>query len=159
MKKKRNTLRGHSSQSTDKGTAFKSKKCIIGIDKKCWGDDRSSLLGKLVNERKCVMIEDESAFLMYYSLKIGTKDLHVIGPWEIENGDERIASNLLDESLSGMQDTSVVLDVPAENKVAREVLCKAGFEVIGSTVFMYRKNLQDVKFEDIFGFMSMGSMG
>ncbi|WP_440952143.1 GNAT family N-acetyltransferase [Methanococcoides sp. FTZ1] len=157
--KNNNTRGDHASQSTDKVSALKNKKCIMKIDKNCWGDDRSSLFGKLINERKCVMIEDGPAFLMYYSLKTGTKDLQVIGPWEVENGSERIASNLLEESLSRMEGSSVVLDVPAENKVAREVLSKAGFGVIGSTVFMYRKNLQDIKFEDIFGFMSMGSMG
>ena len=57
--------------------------------------------------------EEKSAFLMHYKLDNSAEGTHVIGAWEVEKGDERIASNLLEQALSKMKDSPVILDVPA----------------------------------------------
>ena len=132
---------------------------ILRLDSQCWGDCRRLVLEHLIKERKCVTSKDPTAFLMYYKISGMLESLYAIGPFEVENGGQEIASDLLERALSQIGDAPVILDVPAQNDVAYDVLQAAGFRAVGRTVFMCRKKLPDIRFENVFAFLSMGSMG
>jgi len=132
---------------------------ILRLDSQCWQDCRLVVLEHLIRNRRCITSNDTPAFLMYYKISGMSKDLYAIGPWEIENGRREIASGLLERALSQIGDAAVMLDVPAQNDAAFDVLQAAGFRVVGRTVFMCHKKMPDIRFGNMFAFLSMGSMG
>ena len=132
---------------------------ILRLDSQCWQDCRLVVLEHLIRNRRCITSKDTPAFLMYYEIRGMSGDLYAIGPWEIENGRREIASGLLERALSQIGDAAVVLDVPAQNDAACDVLQAAGFRVVGRTVFMCHKRVPDIRFGNVLAFLSMGSMG
>ena len=132
---------------------------ILRLDSQCWHDCHSIVLKHLIKERRCITSKDTPAFLMYYEISSMSGNLYAIGPWEVENGRREIASVLLERALSQIGDAAVVLDVPAQNDAACDVLQAVGFRVVGRTVFMCRKRVPDIRFGNVFAFLSMGSMG
>jgi len=132
---------------------------ILRLDSQCWQDCRLSVLEHLIKERRCITSKDATAFLMYYKISGMQENMYAIGPWEVEDGGPEIASDLLERALSQIGDAPVVVDVPAQNEVACDVLQAAGFRAVGRTVFMCRKRMPDIRFGDVFAFLSMGSMG
>lgn len=152
-----NTTQLVASSSQEAGMCRREE--ILRLDSQCWQDCRLSVLEHLIKERRCINSKDSTAFLMYYKISGMLESMYAIGPWEVENGEAEIASDLLERALSHIGGASVVVDVPAKNGAAYDVLQAAGFRVVGRTVFMCRKKMLDIKFGDVFAFLSMGSMG
>lgn len=145
--------------SSSQETGMCRREDILWLDSQCWGDCRSVVLKQLIKERSCITSKDPTAFLMYYKISGMPESLYAIGPWEVENGGQEIASGLLERALSQIGDAAVVLDVPAQNDAACDVLQAAGFMVVGRTVFMCHKKVPDIRFGNVLAFLSMGSMG
>lgn len=145
--------------SSSQETGICRREDILWLDSQCWGDCRSVVLEQLIKERKCITSKDPTAFLMYYKISGMLECLYAIGPWEVENGRQDIASDLLKHALSQIRDVPVILDVPAQNNTAFNVLKAARFMIVGKTVFMCHKKVPDIRFGNMFAFLSMGSMG
>ena len=127
--------------SSSQETGMCRREDILWLDSQCWGDCRSVVLEHLIKERRCITSKDPTAFLMYYKISGMLECLYAIGPWEVENGRREIASVLLERALSQIGDAAVVLDVPAQNDTACNVLKAARFMIVGRTVFMCHEKI------------------
>ena len=86
--------------SSSQETKMCQREDIFWLDSQCWGDCRSVVLEQLIKERRCITSKDPTAFLMYYKISGMLECLYAIGPWEVENGGQEIASDLLEHALS-----------------------------------------------------------
>lgn len=129
---------------------------FIKLDASLWKDERFLLITQLSFLRYACSHYEPSGFLMYGGVgRVGT-----IGPWELKNGDEKVAEKLFISGLSKLKSwNEILLDVPAVNKKAERILTKYNFKTTGSTVFMCRGRLPKIDFDGIFSFATMGSMG
>lgn len=152
--------RGKAAKSVEKGMNFRRNIPdifnFLKVDTSLWKDERFSLITQLSLTRCICFHYKPSGFLMYG--KAGR--VVIVGPWELENGDEKTAEKLFTSGLSELEPQSeVLLDVPSVNKKAERILSKHNFEVVSSTLFMCRGKLPKINFDGIFSFATMGSMG
>ena len=129
---------------------------FIKLDASLWKDERFFLITQLSFLRYACSHYEPSGFLMYGGVGcVGT-----IGPWELKNGDKKVAEKLFISGLAKLKSRNkILLDVPAVNKEAERILAKYNFKNIGSTMFMCRGKLPKIDFDGIFSFATMGSMG
>ncbi|MCK4928551.1 MAG: GNAT family N-acetyltransferase [Methanosarcinales archaeon] len=124
---------------------------VLAVDGTCWREDRSKMLGQVFKNRS--LLTDKGAWLGF-----GRVDDHwTIGPWEAYDKD--LALGLLRQSMVESNERHILVDVPAQNTSAWDILTAMGFEVVGTTVLMCRGILPDIVFNNIYGFASMGSKG
>ena len=126
-------------------------KNIIELDEKYWHEDRSKMLEPFLAHRSCLC--NKGACLGYGKVM----DHWTIGPWIAEN--KEAAIDILDRSIIRKIGECILVDVPAQNTFAWDILNAMGFEVVGKTVFMCRGKFPDIAFDNIYGFTSMGSKG
>jgi len=126
-------------------------KKILRLDKKYWNEDRSKMLEAFIEHRSYLC--NNSACFGYGK----NMDHWTIGPW-IGN-DRDAAAEILDRSMIEKKGDRILVDVPAQNTSAWDILNALGFEVVGKTVFMCKGKFPDIAFDNIYGFASMGSKG
>ncbi len=124
---------------------------VLAMDSKYWREDRSLMLSRMLTNRSYVF--NEGAWLGF-----GHVDDHwTIGPWEANDKDS--ALDLLKGAIVDGNTQRILVDVPAQNTKAWDILTIMGFEVVGKTVLMCRGLLPDIAFGNIYGLASMGSKG
>ena len=124
---------------------------VLAVDNNCWREDRSLMLSRMLTNRSYVF--NEGAWLGFGLVG----DHWTIGPWEAYNKDS--ALDLLKRAIVDSKDQRILVDVPAQNTRAWDILTVMGFEVVGKTVLMCRGLLPDIAFGNIYGLASMGSKG
>ncbi len=125
---------------------------MVNLDTLCWGDDRSAMLLSKESERWGV--GTDLGFLMVGKMS----ESHIIGPWEVRNGDVTTALQLFHNAIAAIGG-EIVLDVPARNVRGIMLLKYHRFKIIGKTSFMQYGLKKHINFDNIFAFASMGSMG
>lgn len=124
---------------------------VLAMDSKYWHEDRSLMLSRMLTNRSYVF--NEGAWLGF-----GPVDDHwTIGPWEANDKDS--ALDLIKVAVVDGNKQRILVDVPAQNTRAWDILTVMGFEVVGKTVLMCRGLLPDIAFGNIYGLASMGSKG
>ena len=124
---------------------------VLALDNNCWCEDRSLMLSQMLTNRSYAF--NKGAWLGF-----GQVDDHwTIGPWEAYDKDS--ALDLLKVDIVDGKEQRILVDVPAHNTRAWEVLTIMDFEVVGKTVLMCKGLLPDIAFDNIFGLASMGSKG
>ncbi len=124
---------------------------VLAVDSNCWREDRSLMLSRMLTNRSYVF--NGGAWLGFG--QVG--DHWTIGPWEAYNKDS--ALDLLKGAVVDGNDQRILVDVPAQNTRAWDILNIMGFEVVGKTVLMCRGLLPDIAFGNIYGLASLGSKG
>ena len=124
---------------------------VLAMDRKYWREDRSLMLSRMLTNRSYVFNED--AWLGFKQVD----DHWTIGPWEATDKDS--ALDLLKGVIVDGNNQRILLDVPAQNTRAWDILTIMDFEVVGKTVLMCRGLLPDIAFGNIYGLASMGSKG
>ena len=124
---------------------------VLAVDSICWQEDRSKMLGQALKNRSYVV--NEGAWLGFGRVD----DYWTIGPWEA--CDKESAFKLLQGSLVESNDQHILVDVPAQNTKAWDILTNMDFNVVGTSVLMCKGLLPDIAFDNIYGLASMGSKG
>lgn len=124
---------------------------VLAMDRKYWREDRSLMLSGMLTNRSYIF--NESAWLGFKQVD----DHWTIGPWEANDKDS--ALDLLKRAVVDGNNQRILVDVPAQNTRAWDILTIMGFEVVGKTVLMCRGLLPDIAFGNIYGLASMGSKG
>lgn len=119
------------------------------IDLLGWGDARNELLAHAAHDG--AVIGEEDGFLMLQRLGNG----YQIGPFGALNS--FVAEGLLDKALQATG--RVVIDTPAANQAATQLLASRGFAGMSEVELMYAGQSPAYRPEYIFGLASMGSMG
>ena len=129
----------------------RNPKLVLAMDKKYWCEDRSLMLSQMLTNRSYIF--NEGAWLGF-----GQVDDHwTIGPWEATDKDS--ALDILKRAMVNGNNQHIMVDVPALNTSAWDILTVMGFEVVGKTVLMCRGTFPDIDFDNIYGLASMGSKG
>ncbi|NVN99478.1 MAG: GNAT family N-acetyltransferase [Geobacteraceae bacterium] len=125
---------------------------IRTIDSAGWGDERPHILDALAGGYS--FFKAGNGFIVS-SLTAGMQH---IGPWGAAC--ESAAAEMFDKIRSdSYKPSEAVLDVPAKNLSAGEMLLSRGFTISGSTLLMYRGKTPDYNPQYIYSFASMGSYG
>lgn len=124
---------------------------VLAVDNNCWREDRSLMLSQMLTN--CSYVFNEGAWLGFKQVD----DHWTIGPWEAYN--KYSALDLLKGTIVDGNNHRILVDVPAQNSRAWDILTVMGFEVVGKTVLMCRGLLPDIAFGNIYGLASMGSKG
>jgi GNAT superfamily N-acetyltransferase len=124
---------------------------ILDIDRKYWCEDRSQMLIPILNHRSYLV--DDGACLGFGMVG----DHWTIGPWEAK--DKESAADLLDRILVKKKGYPILVNVPAHNTDACDILRDRDFKIKSKTVFMCRGDLPPIAFGNIYGLASMGSKG
>ena len=129
---------------------------IVDFDQHCWNEDRSLLISSLWSRRSSLEHKKPYGFLMYSKVN----KYKVIGPWEVAGNDIMVAEKLLNGVYaSAKKKEAVLLDVPILNRAASSLLFHHGFNIAGSSTFMFYGKRSVINFEDIFSLGSLGSIG
>ena len=125
---------------------------MIGLDRYGWGDRREALL------RQCLAggrhLADSDGFLVVQNVG-GSSQL---GPFSARNAAaaERLFKRALETVPVGQ---NIILDVPAANRVAGELLRKWGCAICGETELMRAGEQPECHLETVYGLATMGSCG
>ncbi len=141
----------HRSMTLDLSRSNGNHELVLAMDRKYWREDRSLMLSGMLTNRSYIF--NESAWLGFKQVD----DHWTIGPWEANDKDS--ALDLLKRAVVDGNNQRILVDVPAQNTRAWDILTIMGFEVVGKTVLMCRGLLPDIAFGNIYGLASMGSKG
>lgn len=125
---------------------------VAAVDAVGWGDHRPAIYELLQKNRAVVAGKD--GFLAWSS----SAELTHIGPWGACS--REAAVEILAAAIGHDGDeTNTVLDVPANNIFAGELLYQKEFSVSGTIQLMYRGKTPDYQAEHIYALASLGSFG
>lgn len=125
---------------------------VAAVDAIGWGDHRPAIYESLQKSR--AVFAGKDSFIAWSS----SDDLRHIGPWGACS--REAAADLLDAAIGHEGDEiNTVLDVPAHNISAGEILRSKGFSVSGTTRLMYRGRTPDYRAEQVYALASLGSFG
>lgn len=119
------------------------------IDYLGWGDSRNELLAFAASNGAA--LGSEQGFLVLQRLGIDRQ----IGPFGALTG--TVAEHLLEQAINTAG--RLLMDVPAANRFASQMLASHGFAVLSEVDLMYAGRPPAYHPDHIFGFASMGSMG
>lgn len=125
---------------------------LAAVDALGWGDRRQALYVSVQENR--AVFEGKNSFLAWSA----SADCKHIGPWGAYSA-EAAAQVLEAACAADGAAINAVLDVPANNSHAGELLQRKGFAASGATQLMYRGKTPDYRAEHVYALASLGSFG
>jgi ribosomal protein S18 acetylase RimI-like enzyme len=125
---------------------------VAAVDAIGWGDHRPAIYESLQKSR--AVFAGKASFLAWSA----AADLRHIGPWGAccrEAAADLLAATIRVDG----DEINTVLDVPATNIYAGELLQLKGFIISGATQLMYRGRTPDYRAEHVYALASLGSFG